>query len=87
MRTWADAVVVWSGKGWIAPKGQQTEDLQDREQEISFSWLFLPPESAPLATDRLTISGVLYQVFGDPITANTPKGLHHYEVRIIGVNG
>lgn len=86
-RDWPHAAVAWAGKGWLAPKGSQAEDMADREQSVAFSWLFVPPAAAPLATDRVTISGQMYQVYGDPIAANTPLGLHHYEVRVMSVNG
>ena len=86
-RDWAHATVAWTGKGWLAPKGSQSEDMANKEQSLAFSWLFVPPAAAPLATDRVTISGLMYQVYGDPVTANTPRGLHHYEVRVMSVNG
>jgi len=87
LRNWATAAHVWTGKGWLAPKGSQSEDLNDKEQELNYSWLYLPPESSPLATDRVTINGIMYQVYSDPITAYTPRGLHHYEVRVKEIHG
>ncbi len=87
LRDWAHASTVWTGKGWLAPKGSQSEDLDNREQELSFAWLFLPPDATPQATDRATVAGDLYQMFSDPITAYSPQGLHHYEARVIRVYG
>lgn len=87
LRDWAHAATAWAGKGWLAPKGSQSEDMSNREQELSYSWLFLPPEAAPLATDRAIVSGDLYQMFSDPITAYTPRGIHHYEARVMRVYG
>lgn len=87
LRDWATATHAWTGKGWLAPKGAQSENLNDREQELNFSWLYLPPAAGPVSTDRVTINGTLYQVYSDPITAYTPRGLHHYEVRVKEIYG
>lgn len=87
LRDWQHATTIWTGKGWLAPKGSQSEDMDNREQELSFSWLYLPPAAAPQSTDRCTVAGVLYQMFSDPIEAYTPRGLHHYEARVMRVYG
>lgn len=86
-RDWAHATHAWTGKGWLAPKGSQSENLNDREQDLNYSWLYLPPTANPLATDRVTINGTMYQVYSAAVTAYTPRGLHHYEVRVKEIHG
>jgi hypothetical protein len=86
-RDWTAAVVVWTGKGWLAPKGAQAEVMANREETTSNSWVFTTNDCPAVFTDRLLVNGNLFQITGNPITAYRPSGLHHLEIKVEEVNG
>lgn len=87
LRDWDNAATVWSGKGWLAPKGSQTEDDTNRDQSTSASWFFTPIDCPAAYYDRMIINGQAYMIVGDPITAYRPNGLHHLEIKVEAIVG
>lgn len=87
LRDWSNAVVVWTGKGWLAPKGSQAEVMANREETTSNSWVFTSKDCPAIFTDRIIVAGSTFQVIGNPITAYSPRGLHHLEIKVEEVTG
>ena len=48
---------------------------------------FMPPTTDVKATDRLRFEGREYAIEGRPELHHTPRGPHHYEVRLTDVEG
>lgn len=71
---------------WVNQTGS-TEDLINRDSTTTVGICYLPPGDPIAATDRIQVNGRTFQVDGQPNTADTPRGVHHIEVRLRDVEG
>lgn len=62
-----------------------TEVTLDRDTVTSDWRVFLPPEAAISAYDRVEVDGEMYEVVGRPARLRTPRGVHHVEARLRAV--
>lgn len=65
----------------------QQEITIGRDMEISDHLLVLPPTAIIDGKDDVEVDGLFYVVVGPPAPLYTPRGLHHYEVRLRKVTG
>jgi hypothetical protein len=73
-------------RGWVTQQSS-TEVVDGREAQVS-SWVaFLPADVDVVGVDRVTWSGVTFEVDGAPRRAWTPRGEHHVEVPLKVVDG
>lgn len=80
--TWSDLTTV---NGWADTNLRKSnEAVSDRDEAENDGIVYLPAGTDVLDTDRLVISGVIYQVFGQPATIPVPygSGQHHLETRV-----
>lgn len=73
-------------KGWISQR-DGSEQLDHREAQISGWVLFLHTGSTITAFDRVTWSGITFEVDGPINPAWSPRGEHHLEVPLRVVTG
>jgi hypothetical protein len=84
-RDWSAASSV-TVKGWISQRST-TEDFDGRDAQIDQWILFLHPDDTITAENRVSWSGITFEVDGRPNPAWTPRGLHHQEVPLRVVAG
>lgn len=73
-------------KGWVSQRSG-LEDHDHREAQASEWVLFLHPEATITALDRVTWSGITFEVDGPILPAWSPRGEHHQEVPLRVVTG
>lgn len=73
-------------KGWISQQSS-TEVRDGREAQVSTWVLFVESPNTVEGVDRVSWSGVTFDVDGAPRHAWTPRGEHHVEVPLTVVDG
>ena len=65
---WATASVVATKRGLVAPRPlvAQAEDLDSRDLSATEAYIYLPPKTDVLPTDRLLVQGLTYEIRGLP---------------------
>jgi head-tail adaptor len=85
VKDWATATSE-TVKGWVSQRSA-TEDHGNREAEVSDWVLYLHPGTDITAKNRVTWSGITFEVDGPPNPAWSPRGEHHLEVPLRVVAG
>jgi hypothetical protein len=89
---YGDTVKDWSTatsttvKGWVSQRNA-AEDRDHREAQISGWVLFLHSDTTITGFDRVTWSGITFEVDGPVNPAWSPRGEHHLEVPLRVVTG
>lgn len=73
-------------KGWLS-QTSRAENVDGREAQIEETVLFLAPGTDVEGVDRVSVSGVAYNVVGPPHRAWTPRGEHHVELSLRAATG
>jgi hypothetical protein len=81
-----DAATETTAKGWVSQRSA-SEDLDHRNAEVSTWVLFVDPDVAVTADDRVEWEGLTFEVDGPVLPAHTPRGRHHLEVPLRLVDG
>lgn len=82
---WATAASA-AVKGWISQRST-SEDTDHRTAEISDWILYLDTGTTITAANRVTWSGITFEVAGPVNPAWSPRGEHHLEVPLRVVDG
>lgn len=85
VKDWGNATSI-TGKGWLAQRSR-SEDLVNREAQISDWHLTVFPDFDVVGGDRVVVDGQTFEVDGPPWPAWTPRGLHHRELSLTVVEG
>lgn len=84
-KDWTEATTT-TVKGWVSQRSG-IEDRDHREAQASDWVLFLHAGTTITALDRVTWSGITFEVDGPPNPAWSPRGEHHLEVPLRVVVG